>query len=40
MVDKELNEQVVEMRHKSERIVPIELVIASEIPNVVSVYPS
>ena len=38
MVDKELANQVVEGRHKSDNILTIKLVVGFEILNVVSVY--
>ena len=38
LVDKELVNFVVEVRHKSDRIMTIKVVVGSEILNVVSVY--
>ena len=40
LIKKELVEQVVEVRRKSDRIMSIKLVVGSEIFNVVSVYAS
>jgi len=38
LIEKELVEQVVEVRRKSDRIMSVKLVVGSEMFNVVSVY--
>ena len=38
MVEEDLVEQVVEVRHKNDRIMSVKLVVGSEIFNVVNVY--